>query len=108
MWLNNILPTELVLILLYASLIAVIMYNVTDSLTKNNFKSVVDVTFLIFLVLTQLLKEFLYEKIRNTFNNLHVISFHIFLFELAISFSTFTSIYAAINGGKLPFSKETK
>ncbi|WP_229193970.1 hypothetical protein [Bacillus cereus] len=93
------MPVEVVLILLIASIISVIVFNYTPSLSRHTLKPVVGALFLIFLALTQLLKEFLYEKIRNTFDRLWVISLHIFVFEVAISFSTFTSIYAAISGG---------
>ncbi|MFB7121823.1 hypothetical protein [Bacillus tropicus] len=108
MWLNNIFLIELALLLLIASIVFVILFNITPSLSNSNLKPAVDLIFLCFLVTTQLLKEFLYEKIRDTFNNLRVMSLHIFVFEFALSFSTFTSIYAATNGGKLPFSKEGK
>ncbi|EMY4797540.1 hypothetical protein OCE55_24875 [Bacillus paranthracis] len=107
-WLKDIFSIELVLILLIASIISVIVFNITPSLSNTKLKSVADFIFLVFLVMTQLLKEFLYEKIRDTFNNLRVMSLHILAFELALSFSTFTTIYAATNGGKLPMSEESK
>ncbi|MFP3376311.1 hypothetical protein SB767_07630 [Bacillus sp. SIMBA_069] len=107
-WLRAILPVEIVLILLIASIISVIVFNYIPSLSSHACKPVAGAIFLIFLVLTQLLKEFLYEIIRNSFDRTWVISIHIFAFELAISFSTFTSIFAAINGGDLPLTKEAE
>ncbi|MEW9183506.1 hypothetical protein AB2553_24740 [Bacillus mycoides] len=105
LWLNDILLIELSLLILIVPTILVMIYNYVPKLAVSPKKILFEALFLFILVIIQLMKEFLYEKIRDIFKSSKCISSHIFIFEMAIGYGTFTTMYSVINGKNSPIEQ---